>query len=52
MTVILQSTDYLKLRTAKQEYMELCPVAPIHQHPMVNERPVYFSEIIVNSTNK
>ncbi|XP_059149134.1 uncharacterized protein LOC131936243 [Physella acuta] len=50
--VIMHSTDYLRLKVHKQDHMELCRAAPVHKHPLVTDRPIYFSEIIINSANK
>uniref|UniRef100_A0A0B7A2M0 Solute-binding protein family 3/N-terminal domain-containing protein n=1 Tax=Arion vulgaris TaxID=1028688 RepID=A0A0B7A2M0_9EUPU len=50
--VAIHSTDYLRLKAQGQTQMELCPAAPVYKHPMAQDRPVYFSEIIINSSNE
>ncbi|XP_005113026.1 uncharacterized protein LOC101855465 [Aplysia californica] len=50
--VYVHSSSYLSLRAAQQENMELCPVAPVCTHPLVNQQPVYFSEVIIHAGNK
>jgi len=32
-------------------YIELLPVAPLHEHPKAGSRPVYFTEIIILKDN-
>jgi phosphate/phosphite/phosphonate ABC transporter binding protein len=50
--VAIHSSDYLNLKGQGQVNFDLCPAAPVYKHPMAQERPVYFSEIIINSSNK
>ncbi|CAG5118221.1 unnamed protein product [Candidula unifasciata] len=50
--VAMNSSDYLRLKAQGQKQMELCPAAPVYRHQMAQDRPVYFSEIIINSANK
>lgn len=46
------SSAYLRLKHNKNEYMELCPVAPVHRHEKGGGEPVYFSDLVVNSSKK
>lgn len=46
------SSAYLRLKHDKNEYMELCPVAPVHRHDKGGGEPVYFSDLVVNSSKK
>lgn len=46
------SSAYLRLKHDKNKYMELCPVAPIHMHEKGGGEPVYFSDLVVNSSKK
>lgn len=46
------SSAYLRLKHDKNEYMELCPVAPVHKHEKGGGEPVYFSDLVVNSSKK
>lgn len=46
------SSAYLRLKHDKNEYMELCPVAPVHRHEKGGGEPVYFSDLVVNSSKK
>lgn len=46
------SSAYLRLKHDKNEYMELCPVAPVHRHEKGGREPVYFSDLVVNSSKK
>lgn len=46
------SSAYLRLKHDKNEYMELCPVAPVHRHDKGSGEPVYFSDLVVNSSKK
>lgn len=46
------STSYLRQLEVKNKFMELLPVAPIHNHPKNEERPIYYSEIIVHKTRE
>jgi len=41
------STGYARSLNEHNEFMELLPVAPVHEHPKANRRPVYFSEVII-----
>lgn len=46
------SSAYLRLKHDKNKYMELCPVAAIHMHEKGGGEPVYFSDLVVNSSKK
>lgn len=46
------SSAYLRLKHDKNEYMELCRVAPVHRHEKGGGEPVYFSDLVVNSSKK
>lgn len=46
------SSAYLHLKHDKNEYMELCRVAPVHRHEKGGGEPVYFSDLVVNSSKK
>lgn len=41
------STGYVRLQNEHNQFMELLPVAPVHDHRKNDRRPVYFSEVIV-----
>lgn len=51
-SVFMCSSAYLRLKHDKNEYMELCPVAPVHRHEKGGGEPVYFSDLVVNSSKK
>ncbi|KAK7087184.1 uncharacterized protein [Littorina saxatilis] len=46
------STAYSRLKQNKNAFMELCPAAALHSHPMATGRPVYFSDLMVHTDNK
>lgn len=52
LAVAIHSSDFLGLKAKGYDKMELCPAAPVHKHPMVQDKAVYFSEIIVHVSNK
>lgn len=43
----LCSTGYVKMLDDGNPNMELLPVAPVFDHPLIERNPVYFSEVIV-----
>ncbi|XP_025089947.1 uncharacterized protein LOC112561596 isoform X2 [Pomacea canaliculata] len=50
--VFMCSTAFLRLLHQKNEYMELCLAAPLYIHPSAQNRPVYFSDIIIHKENQ
>lgn len=50
--VVVHSTDFLRLLAENQDNMELCPAGPVFKHPLNTDKAVYFSEIIIHSSNK
>ncbi|XP_022341000.2 putative ABC transporter phosphonate/phosphite binding protein PhnD2 [Crassostrea virginica] len=44
------SSAYLRLKHDNIKHVELCPAAPVHRHPMGGGAPVYFSDLVVNSS--
>ncbi|XP_074641893.1 uncharacterized protein LOC141899456 [Tubulanus polymorphus] len=47
----ISSTSFLRLFDSGNKYLELIPVAPIHEHPMTQGRPVYFTDVIIHASN-
>ncbi|KAK6184478.1 hypothetical protein SNE40_006946 [Patella caerulea] len=46
------STGFMRLQNEKNGYVELCKAAPVHIHPKGQNRPIYFSDVIIDSSNK
>ncbi|XP_013420778.1 uncharacterized protein LOC106181064 [Lingula anatina] len=46
------SPSFLRLQDRKNKYIEHIPVAPVFVHPKGENRPVYFSDVIIHSDNK
>ena len=41
----------MKLMEKAKEHAELLPVAPLYPHPKSDNKPVYFSDVIIHSDN-
>lgn len=48
----MESTDYLRLAKSQNKFIELCGAGPVHVHTKNSNRPVYYSDVIINSRNK
>lgn len=47
----MESSDYLRLTEQGNKHIELCGAAPVHAHAKNSGKPIYFSDIIINSRN-
>lgn len=48
----MESTAYLELVEQQNKYIELCGAAPVHVHSKNSGKPVYYTEIVINTRNK
>ncbi|KAL4224358.1 hypothetical protein ACF0H5_017812 [Mactra antiquata] len=48
----MESSDYLRLSSRKDNQVELCEAGPVHTHQKNTGRAVYYSDIIINTRNK
>ena len=48
----MNSSGFLRLLEEETDHnIELCPVGVIHENPMVGDRAMYFSDVIMRSDN-
>ncbi|OWF40959.1 uncharacterized protein LOC110463096 [Mizuhopecten yessoensis] len=47
----MRSETFLPLQQRKNSHVELCGAAPLHVHPSSQSNPVYFSDLIINTSD-
>jgi len=48
----MESTAFLRLTEAQNPHIELCGAGPVHIHSKNVGKPVFYTDLVINSRNK